>query len=207
MSSRSTRSPARKAEAVSAPPSTSRSLTSVRVRIACGLPSRVQPSTGAPVVSKARRGERSSSPGRRTSSRGDRRPHRCRGRPGSCRCGARSRWAWARASSPVIHLLSPEASAIRPSIDMASFSVTKGRPEPDPGEEAGHAALGLLAPARPVTTSIPAALQPLDAERRRCADRDRRRAITTRAGLGRDEQSRRRPGPRALSWAQGSSVT
>ena len=41
---------------------------------------------------------------------------------------ARSRWTWRRASSPVIHWLSPDGSAILPSIDSASFSVIRGRP-------------------------------------------------------------------------------
>jgi hypothetical protein len=33
-----------------------------------------------------------------------------------------------RASSPVIHLLSPDGKAILPSIDSASFNVMRGRP-------------------------------------------------------------------------------
>jgi len=42
----------------------------------------------------------------------------------------RSLWAWTsrRASGPVIHWLSPLAVAIRPSNELASFSVTIGRP-------------------------------------------------------------------------------
>ena len=42
---------------------------------------------------------------------------------------ARSPWASARASSSVIHWLSPLWAAIRPSRVAASFSVTIGRPD------------------------------------------------------------------------------
>ena len=101
---------------------------------------------------------------------------------------ARSRWAWARASSPVIHLLSPDASAIPPSIDIASFRVTKGRPS----------RMRVKKPAmlRSASSSIrpghdldPRRFQPLDAEavgaRIGIADRDHHLG---RAGLG--EQGR-----------------
>ncbi len=40
---------------------------------------------------------------------------------------ARSRWTSARARSPVIHLLVPSASAVRPSRLAPSFKVTHGR--------------------------------------------------------------------------------
>ena len=130
---------------------------------------------------------------------------RCRVRPGSCRLRARSRWPWARASSPVIHWLSPEAVAIMPSIDMASFSVTKGRPSRIAGEEAGHRARRLLRRRRRCRPRF----RPLSAgrsRRRRCADRDRPAPITTRAGRAATSKSAQ-AGPRALAWAQGSSVT
>ena len=41
---------------------------------------------------------------------------------------ARSRWASALASSPVIHWLLPSAAAVRPSRVAASLSTTHGRP-------------------------------------------------------------------------------
>ena len=43
-------------------------------------------------------------------------------------CVARSRCVRSRAAGPVIQRLSPEAVAIRPSSEVASFSVTSGRP-------------------------------------------------------------------------------
>jgi hypothetical protein len=41
---------------------------------------------------------------------------------------ARSRWPSARASSPVIHRERPRASAMRPSSELATFQVMRGRP-------------------------------------------------------------------------------
>ena len=69
---------------------------------------------------------------------------------------ARSRWTWARASSPVIHLDSPEGSAILPSIESASLSVMRGRPRSMPAQIARHAVAGRLLAPMPVFTSIPA---------------------------------------------------
>ena len=43
-------------------------------------------------------------------------------------CVARRRWPSARAASPVIHLLSPEAVAMRPSSEVASLRWNSGRP-------------------------------------------------------------------------------
>src|SRR2546422_7999 len=40
---------------------------------------------------------------------------------------ARSQWTWSRASGPEIHCDRPSASAIRRSMDVASFRATKGR--------------------------------------------------------------------------------
>src|SRR2546422_89442 len=40
---------------------------------------------------------------------------------------ARSQWTWSRASGPEIHCERPPASAIRPSMDVASLSATNGR--------------------------------------------------------------------------------
>ena len=54
----------------------------------------------------------------------DRRPARCRRRRGRAWLSARSRWASARASGPVIHWLVPSGAAVRPSTVAASLSTT-----------------------------------------------------------------------------------
>ena len=69
----------------------------------------------------------------------------------------RNRWTRARASGPVIHLLSPDAVAMRPSSVMASLSVSIGRPrvtrDRKPDWRARASASQTLS-----TTSIPAEL-------------------------------------------------
>ena len=77
--------------------------------------------------SATRTGERCSSPSRRQVSCGSSAstvavPTRI------ASCVARSRCVRSRAAGPVIQRLSPEAVAIRPSSEVASFSVTSGRP-------------------------------------------------------------------------------
>ena len=56
---------------------------------------------------------------------------------------ARSQWPRARAASPVSHWLWPLRVAMRPSSEVASLSVTSGRPRPLLEEEAGVQRLGL----------------------------------------------------------------
>jgi hypothetical protein len=117
---------------------------------------------------------------------------------------ARSTWAWARARSPVIQRLAPSAIAIRPSSEVASFSVTRGRPlrtrirNPPSDRAAASAPI-------PSSTRIPAArsfASPAPSVR----GSGSRSATTTRAGRAAISRSAQ-AGPRALTCAQGSSVT
>ena len=98
----------------------------------------VTPSGAAPRVSTTRCGERASSPGSRTSRRGASRAT-CPPPTRIASACARWAWTWARAASPVIHWLVPSASAMQPSSDVASFSVTHGRPSALAGQETGKA--------------------------------------------------------------------
>jgi hypothetical protein len=123
--SRSTSPAARKAEAVRAPPSTSKLLQS-SCPISCGDRITSQPSGAGPLPSMIRCGLRVSRPGRRTSNAG-RSAATVPAPTTMASHRARSRWVCARAASPVIQRLLPSAIAIQPSSDVASFSVTCGR--------------------------------------------------------------------------------
>ena len=69
---------------------------------------------------------------------------------------ARSRCTSARAASPVIHWLSPEAMAVRPSRLMASFTRTQGRPRVMRLTKPGLSA-SASASSTPAAASMPAA--------------------------------------------------
>ena len=65
-------------------------------------------------------------------------------------------WTARRASGPVIHWLSPDAVAIRPSRLVASLSVTRGRPVALRSRKPAWSCIASAA-RTPVVTAIPAA--------------------------------------------------
>src|SRR5918996_588787 len=104
--------------------------------------------------STMRTGERSSRPGRRQVSAGS----SASAVPLPIMIAswlARRRWPRARACSPVIHWLAPVFVAIRPSSEVASFSVTRGRPVRTRRMKPALIA-SASAPQSPTATSTPA---------------------------------------------------
>ena len=192
MSRRSTRSAARKAEAVAEPPSTSRSLTSSK---SIDLLRAAEPGPAfrpaSPRVSRARRGERSSSPGRRTSSLG-----------ASASIGAAADQDHVRARPLEMdvgaRILAGDPAAFArgqgdPAVDRhGELQRDEGPAEPQPGQEARHRARGRFGAER---RSRPRSRPPAAARRRgrRCADRDRP-ARSRLAPAAPRPAGRRRPG-------------
>src|SRR5437867_5248234 len=69
---------------------------------------------------------------------------------------ARSQWTWSRASGPEIHCERPPASAIRPSMDVASLSATNGRSVCCRVKRNGALSAAASSASRPICVSIPA---------------------------------------------------
>src|SRR6267143_3841210 len=69
---------------------------------------------------------------------------------------ARSQWTWSRASGPEIHCDRPPASAIRPSMDVASLSATQGRSVCCLVKRNGAFSAAASSASRPICVSMPA---------------------------------------------------
>src|SRR5882762_8225029 len=69
---------------------------------------------------------------------------------------ARSQWTWSRASGPEIHCERPPASAIRPSMEVASLSATNGRSVCCRVKRNGALSEAASSASRPICVSIPA---------------------------------------------------
>src|SRR6266550_3709570 len=69
---------------------------------------------------------------------------------------ARSQWTWSRASGPEIHCERPPASAIRPSMEVASLSATNGRSVCCRVKRNGALTAAASSASRPIRVSMPA---------------------------------------------------